>query len=73
MTTDLVKIEKGIPLPSHGNAKYPWAAMEIGDSFLVTHIPMKSIQRIASAAGPVHQRKFSTRTVDGGIRVWRIA
>lgn len=61
-----VKIEKGIPLANKwkGRNAYPWDQMEVGDSFFV-----------AGKAKPTYTRadkRFTLRTVDGGVRVWRI-
>lgn len=75
------EIEHDIPIPSpirEGKPPvYPWRKMEIGDSFLV---PLDSYSRKAhsrlstalSQAGRRSGRKFCTRRVEGGIRVWRI-
>lgn len=76
-----VQIDKNIPMPDRlpGNAgngrwsKYPFAEMEVGDSFLVTDTPRN---KISSAANQAYKRlgfKFKTGKVDDGIRVWRIA
>ena len=72
------EIEKGIPLakvasPSSPRAsKYPWADMEVGDSFLV---PGTSVSRLSPSVCSASRRvgfKFKTRTVEGGVRVWRV-
>lgn len=75
-----IKIERGVPMPRRGCGlfgrppKYPWLAMETGDSFLVTGISRPSISRMACAFGRRHGLKFATRKQpDGSIRVWRIA
>ena len=69
----MIKIDKGVPLPVTYtvNLKYPWLEMEIGDSFFVN----ATQSRIGSHAwqmGNRHNRKFTTRKVDGGVRVWRV-
>jgi uncharacterized membrane-anchored protein len=70
-------IEKGIPLvgkkTSLVSSKYPWAIMEIFDSFFVPEGNGKSISVSASQAGKGLGAKFVVRSVDGGIRVWRIS
>ena len=78
------KIEKDVPLcrPSSKLNKYPFDQMEVGDSFLVPYAEAKSARMAALArnAGrnkklPKHvtvQRHFVTRTVDGGMRIWRV-
>lgn len=71
------KIDKGIPMPTarSGIAVYPWADMEIGDSFAVQLIDR---ERVRSAASLQRERRgwsFVTRTVtedgDTVVRVWR--
>jgi hypothetical protein len=64
-------VEKNIPLPSRkGNAKYPWATMEVGDSFLCPTKPANahSLANSASKNG----KKFTARTTADGCRVWRV-
>jgi hypothetical protein len=78
------KIEKGIPLcrPSSKSNKYPFDDMEVGDSFFAPHPEAKNARMSALARNkgqykklPKHipvQRRFATRTVEGGIRIWRV-
>jgi hypothetical protein len=68
-----LQIEKGIPIPQSGSRtharKYPFDEMEIGDSVLVED------DRVYSAVSVYSKRngkKYATRKVEGGIRVWRI-
>jgi len=66
-----VSASASIPPKRGGNFKYPWNSLAVGDSFLVT----VKIGVISSAAGRASKRlgrKFSCRTTDEGIRVWRI-
>jgi hypothetical protein len=72
-------IEKGIPLPQEARGRrrlWPFADMEIGDSFF---LPGESAecQRVLRNASSHYQRKtgavFATRSVEGGARVWRVA
>lgn len=72
------KIEKRIPIPAriYGGAgrpeKYPWGSLRVGESFFVGD---RSIQTVSSAAGFAaerHNAKYTCRTVDGGVRVWRV-
>ena len=81
------KIEKGIPIPPKaergGNSAgrlgiYPWKEMEVGDSFFIPakdRGDAKIIQlRVGSAAKNQwqnHGRVIVTRSLPGGIRVWR--
>lgn len=76
-------IEKGIPIPPdcrNGGKprKYPFDEMEIGDSFLC-HGPSPStiMNRLMAAASNYRKRnqnefKIATRSMDDGVRVWRI-
>lgn len=78
-------IETNIPLPARTNptvgasAKYPLADMLVGDSFLYPCAPatLADRRRLSSALASHARRykgvKFSMRTVDGGLRVWRVA
>lgn len=82
----MYEIEKGVEMPAAVNsggrkAKYPWAKMEIGDSFFVpaNGCSMRNVQdRFASAAAQWakrHGSKFATRQVkepEPGVRVWRV-
>ena len=73
--SDEIKIDDGIPLPKRPGggriAKYPWDRLEVGQSFFVP-TPPKYLASMASAAGKKRGRRFSSRTVDGGVRVWRV-
>jgi hypothetical protein len=74
-------IEHGIPLPERtrggqrGTSKYPFYVIEIGDSFFVAGAGDSRHQTMVisstSHARKRTGREFSTRQVDGGIRVWR--
>ena len=82
------KIEKGIPIPPKaqrgGNSAgrlgiYPWKEMEVGDSFFIpagSRGEARVIQlRVGSAAKNQwtnHGRVITTRTMEGGVRVWRV-
>lgn len=71
----MIKIDKGIPAPASGrHLKYPFAMMEIGDSFFV---PTTTSSNILVCAYKHRPKRFTTRSVveNGvrGIRVWRIA
>jgi hypothetical protein len=65
----MFKIEKGIPMSKR--RKYPFAEMEIGDSVFIEGL--KSVAEISGSFRGHRPKKFATRQVDGGIRVWRIA
>lgn len=83
----MFKIDKNVEIPENKpfmqRLKYPFAEMDIGDSFFISaksREDARKIQSRVSAYGTkfslVYGTKFSTRTVeeDGetGVRVWRV-
>lgn len=75
----MITIDKGIPIPHKrsGVAKYPWATMEIDDSFLIEDKTVEDCGSLVFAAKKRHKRNFTTRNwydEEGhiiGTRVWR--
>lgn len=78
----MYQIEKGIEVPAKKilagrNSVYPFATMEVGDSFFVPQVDgkPKTDGSIRSAARQVAKKlgfKFTVRRVDGGFRCWRV-
>lgn len=73
----MFQIEKNIPIPGVAarNTKYPFLQLEVGDSFFVpcAEEQKKSFRgRLAGRVVKIKDRKFTVRSVDGGMRVWRI-
>ena len=69
----MYEIEKGIEVPNYERyRKYPFEGMEIGDSFLVPHEMKNRVQASASSYGRRKNKRFLTRTVESGVRVWRV-
>jgi hypothetical protein len=73
-----IQIEKGKPIPSFPQRKYPFHAMEMGDSFFVpfgenAERTKNNVRCCALAFGRRNGRKFSIRNDGEGIRVWRVA
>lgn len=67
---DLVKIDKGIPIPATPKAsRWPFAAMQVGDSFLAT----ENLRTALWMYSKKYDMKFSSRREGDGIRVWRVA
>lgn len=69
-----IDIDKNIPIPiMQQKRKYPWEQMAVGDSFFIAGA---SVTPICNAANYASKRlggwKFTSKTVDGGVRVWRI-
>ena len=72
------KISKRVPLPSEsgcgeGVARYPFEAMKVGDSFLVPHSLGESVKAACCSYGRRRGKKFVSRKVGNGRRVWRSA
>lgn len=73
----MIEIEKGVPMPAdagQGPSKYPWALMEIGDSFFVPNGDrVATVRQQAAKKGGQLGRKFtvSAKGQNGGVRVWR--
>ena len=72
-------IDKNIPLAKRGYAKspskYPWLEMSVGDSFLSPNSEGKRnpIPQMCCYWNKDHpETRFSVRSVDGGVRCWRI-
>lgn len=73
-------IQKGIKIPDitcgpYGSAtkSYPLDSMVVGDSFIET-LQTRSLvaSRIGAWGGRSRNKKFVTRNVPGGVRVWRV-
>ncbi len=62
------KIERGIAVPT--KSKYPFADMEVGDSFMFNG-PRVRIAAAAHTARRKFNRKFIVRAYGSGFRVWR--
>lgn len=71
-----MKVDKNIPVSDRirGKKKYPWNKMEVGDSILclnvVRSVPLTSAKQWAKT----HKKKwkFTARSEEKGIRIWRI-
>lgn len=62
-----IRIDRGIPIPMRQNARYPFREMRVGDSILLTGNSAGLTGQWARSTG----WKFTTRKVEGGVRVWR--
>lgn len=77
MSSSLLRIEKGVPLPPSRNDRsgtpWPFGEMEVGDSFFVTNV---TVARLLVAARRFTPKRFTTRRMTesgvSGIRVWRV-
>ena len=71
----MFKIEKDIPLPPERRgrrARYPFASMNPGESFLVADASeqLEAIRRAAHGYGQRSGKRFMVRLVSEGVRVW---
>lgn len=74
----MIKIDKGIPVPPrHGEAKYPYGQMQVGDSFFCSGPSQSNLASRAGHVGHAMGAKFSVRkAVENGVagfRVWRVS
>ncbi len=75
----MIKVESGIPVPARTNRQggrpsiYPFADLKAGESFFVPGKTAKTMSQTASKAAKRLKIELITRTVEGGVRVWRTA
>ena len=71
-----VRIDRNIPFPppsTRGRLPiYPWRILEVGESFLVDSSKV-SMHSQASLMGAKTGKRFSVRSTEAGLRVWRTA
>ncbi len=71
-------IEKGVPKPDKKGmkAKYPLGQMEVGDSFLIPTEGKDAQRSVQTECGShwtrLKPKKFASRQVEGGVRIWRV-
>jgi len=71
----MIKIDKNIEKPRHAYNKYPFADMQIGDSFAVNRVDYSGINAFRNSTYIAGRRlgvKFSTLKTESGYRCWRI-
>ena len=66
-----IKIEKGIPMPDP-RKKYEMPDLEVGDSVFL-EVGTTQSPEVLSIAGRAKRKGWSTmsRSVEGGVRIWR--
>ena len=77
----MFKIEKNVPMVTvqsninrHRARKYPFEFMDVNDSFFVRNGSMGTLSAsVGRYNRDMNPKKFSARTVSGGVRVWRVA
>jgi len=72
------QIEHGIALPPAKsdiyNSRYPFPKMAVGDSIFVLGARAGRLARAAAYAwAKANGKKMRSTSVDGGIRIWRVA
>jgi hypothetical protein len=73
-----MEVERGVPFPSTSKVskyRFPLGEMDIGDSFFVEAregLFLNSARSLISRYGKTFGRRFATRVLAGGFRVWRI-
>jgi len=70
-----IEVDKSVPLPEPKLGrpkKYPFAEMEVGDSFFVPQEKVRSASKSASMYKAAHGGDFTRRSVEGGVRIWRV-
>ena len=68
-----IKIQKNIPVPPRTRPlRFPFDKMKVGDSFLVKGVKPANLYQSAHTYGRRMKEKFLVRSVDGGVRCWRV-
>lgn len=75
-------IESGIPIPPRarpagldlrGSERFPLEALRVGQSFWVPEEDGRAARSHACVVSNQTGRRFVSRAVDGGVRLWRVA
>lgn len=73
----MFEIENSVALPASGRGrppKYPFHAMEVGQSVFVEGQTTQGLAPMAARLhGKAHGKTFTSRSQDGGVRIWRVA
>jgi len=73
---EAIEIEKNVPIPSLKRAtgvSVAMAQMEVGDSIFCKDKTSSTLAGSITYSKRKTGNKFATRSVDGGVRVWRTA
>jgi hypothetical protein len=69
------KIDKNIPIPKRiydSEYPYPIDNLNVGDSFFIEERTSTQVSHIISRGNKMLGKRFTSRTMDGGVRIWRI-
>jgi hypothetical protein len=75
-TTGKLKIDADFPLPVNmddDGFTYPWDDMKVGHSFFIPGRTMRAASKRVQKRQKTSGHRYTCRTMDGGIRVWRTA
>ena len=67
----MIKAQSNINIPPHGNTKYPWRTMGVGESFLIKGVASAG-SRVSEANKTYVPKEYISKKVKNGVRVWRI-
>jgi hypothetical protein len=70
---DTLKIEKGIPVATTSTRYGFLDQLEPGESALLTNVNISSLAACMQYRQKRYGKKFTRRTVESGVRVWRTA
>lgn len=65
-------VDKNVPYRGRP-ARYPFASMDVGDSFLVTDAAWLNARTCAYSYGRRHNMKFKSKAEGRHLRIWRIS
>ena len=72
MTETEIKVESKVAIPRPaGLTKYPFDKMKVGDSFAVEWKHCKNARQACFYDASRSKRKYTTRKMDGKLRIWR--
>ncbi len=68
------EIEKNVPVPEQGGrSQYPFADMQVGDSFFAEGKKPEQLQNAATHWRKKKGWKFAARKESNGARIWRVS
>lgn len=72
----VIEIQKNVPMPRiglvHGNTKYPFIEMEVGDSIQMNGSRQNCYSAVAGANFRYPPKRFKLLNTEEGYRCWRV-
>jgi hypothetical protein len=69
----MYEITTAVPIPMpRKRHNYPYAELQIGESFYVENVKMQSLCNLNRRHGKTMGRKFVCRREGVGVRIWRV-